>query len=123
MEAAHDALSNAVQTGAITWSVNVQAQRFLRWADQPYVRIPQIAHALGISERSLRRSRWQWFQVSPVRVVRILRWWRFLSLLASGPAADAAAVAGYADQAHAWREVRTLTGYTVGELARLHLAE
>lgn len=123
VEAAHDALRNAVQTGAITWSVDVQAQRFLRWADQPYARIPQIAHALGMSERSLRRACWQWFQVSPVRVVRILRWWRFLSLLASGPAAEAAAVAGYADQAHAWREVRALTGYTVGELARLHLAE
>ncbi|MFF0991354.1 helix-turn-helix domain-containing protein [Kocuria nitroreducens] len=123
VEAAHDGLRNAVETGALRWSVDGQAQRFLRWADQPCARIPQIAHALGMSERSLRRSCWQWFQANPVRVVRILRWWRFLSLLVSGPAAEAAAVAGYADQAHAWREVRALTGYRVGELARLHLAE
>jgi AraC-like DNA-binding protein len=70
---------------------------------------------LGISERSLRRRCHEAFGYGPKTLDRILRFQRFLRLVAAGeePGLSAlAAAAGYADQAHLTREVRRLSGLT-----------
>jgi AraC-like DNA-binding protein len=66
----------------------------------------------GWSERTLRRRCNEAFGYGPKTLERILRFQRFLALLSGRPAslADLAIEAGYADQAHLAREVRTLSG-------------
>jgi AraC-like DNA-binding protein len=82
-----------------------------------------LAHAVGLSERQLRRRFEAAVGYGPATLVRILRFQRFLRLAnpptlpdasADAPPAPSlarlAADAGYADQAHLAREVRRLAG-------------
>lgn len=75
------------------------------------------AEALGWTERRLHRASLRWFGYGPKVLARIVRLQRALALARAGlPFARVAAEAGYADQPHLAREVRALTGTTLGEL-------
>lgn len=76
--------------------------------------LPELASAVGLSERQLRRRVEDAVGYSPRTLARVLRFRRFLGAArASGPGrhlAQLAAQAGYADQAHLTRESRELGG-------------
>ncbi|HEY5821873.1 MAG TPA: helix-turn-helix domain-containing protein [Propionibacteriaceae bacterium] len=75
------------------------------------------ADRVGLSERQLRRRSYAAFGYGPKTLGRILRLGRALDLARAGTAyASCAAQAGYADQAHLARDVRALTGTTLGDL-------
>jgi AraC-like DNA-binding protein len=77
------------------------------------------ADRLGWTERSLHRRCLAAFGYGPAVLRRVLRFRRAVALLQDGvPIAQAAAVAGYADQPHLSREVRALAGAAPGQLAR-----
>ena len=80
--------------------------------------VAEIADTVGIGERQLHRRSLAAFGYGPKVLGRILRLQRALALARGGaPLAAAAADAGYADQAHLSREVRTLGGASLRELA------
>lgn len=73
--------------------------------------VASIADALGLSDRQLHRRCLAAFGYGPKALARILRMERALSLARDEvPLAEVAAIAGYADQPHLAREVRTLAG-------------
>jgi AraC-like DNA-binding protein len=76
-----------------------------------------IAESVGLSERQLHRRCLAAFGYGPKTLGRILRMNRAVELARGGRRfAAVAAAAGYADQAHLARDVRALTGVTLGEL-------
>jgi AraC-like DNA-binding protein len=79
--------------------------------------VAEVADAVGLSERQLHRRCLDAFGYGPKTLARVLRMRRALALAAGGvPAAEVAAVAGYADQAHLSREVRALAGVPLTRL-------
>ncbi|MGV9277796.1 helix-turn-helix domain-containing protein [Streptomyces griseosporeus] len=75
------------------------------------------ADELGLGARQLHRRALAAFGYGPKTLARVLRLQRALVLARAGvPYADTAARAGYADQAHLARDVRQLTGRTLGVL-------
>lgn len=75
------------------------------------------ADELGITTRQLRRVLTSSVGLAPKPYQRVLRFQRFLATAERGQGlAAAAADAGYADQAHLTRDVRTLTGVTPRQL-------
>jgi AraC-like DNA-binding protein len=79
--------------------------------------VRQIAADHGLSERSLRRTGDRLFGYGLKTLMGIHRFQHALRLARSGTAlSEAAATAGYFDQAHLSREVRRLTGATPGAL-------
>ncbi|WP_243710893.1 helix-turn-helix domain-containing protein [Actinomadura sp. KC216] len=79
--------------------------------------VRDVADALGISERQLRRRSLAAFGYGPKTLQRVLRFQRALVLARAGePLAGAAFAAGYADQAHLAHEVRDLAGEPVRNL-------
>ncbi|WP_461036314.1 helix-turn-helix domain-containing protein [Streptomyces mayteni] len=79
--------------------------------------VAETAGELGLSERQLRRRGLAAFGYGPKTLARVLRLQRALGLTDAGtPPATAAALAGYADQAHLAREVRELTGVPLTRL-------
>lgn len=79
--------------------------------------VAAVADELGLGARRLHRRSLAAFGYGPKTLARILRLRRALRLARSGvPYADTAARAGYADQAHLARDVRELTGLTLGGL-------
>lgn len=103
---------------------------------RPETRVAELARAVGLSERQLRRRFLDAVGYGPKTLGRVLRFQRFLALAAAGRdethgrgaspstagvrgAVDLARLAldaGYADQAHLTREARRLSGRTPGEL-------
>jgi AraC-like DNA-binding protein len=81
-------------------------------------RIGELSRDLNISERQLRRKFDEAVGYGPKTLGRVLRFRHFLSLVEDGrmPIAQAAAEAGYADQAHLTRECRDLSGLPPAEL-------
>ncbi|WP_171167069.1 helix-turn-helix transcriptional regulator [Streptomyces sp. I05A-00742] len=80
-----------------------------------------LADRLGLSERQVHRRALRAFGYGPKTLARVLRANRALELARAGVRfADVAVACGYADQAHLAREVRGLTGVTLGELVRGH---
>lgn len=79
--------------------------------------VVSLAADLGLSTRQLHRRSLDALGYGPKTFARILRLNRALELRRAGqPAAEAAMVAGYADQAHLAREVRALSGVTLTTL-------
>jgi AraC-like DNA-binding protein len=74
------------------------------------------ADELGLGARQLHRRALDAFGYGPKTLARILRFRRALRLAAEVPFAEAAARAGFADQAHLAREVKELAGVPLGEL-------
>lgn len=79
--------------------------------------VRDVADALGMGERQLRRRSAAAFGYGPKTLQRVLRFQRALGLArAGGPLAEVAYAAGYADQAHFAHEVRALAGEPVRNL-------
>ncbi|WP_030620831.1 helix-turn-helix domain-containing protein [Streptomyces sclerotialus] len=77
--------------------------------------VGELAEAVGVGERQLRRRCLAAFGYGPKTLGRVLRLVRALDLARSGmPYAQVAAAAGYADQAHLAREVKALAGAPLG---------
>jgi AraC-like DNA-binding protein len=81
-------------------------------------RIGALSRELNVSERHLRRRFEQAIGYGPKTFGRVLRFRAFLSLVEDHgyPLGQAAAEAGYADQAHVTRECKDLSGLTPTEL-------
>jgi AraC-like DNA-binding protein len=76
-----------------------------------------VADEVGLSSRQLQRRALDAFGYGPKVLARVLRLQRALTGARTGiPFAQVAATTGYADQAHLAREVRVLTGTTLGRL-------
>jgi AraC-like DNA-binding protein len=79
--------------------------------------VAETADELGITDRHLRRVMLDTTGLAPKVYQRVRRLQRFLTVSRQEPGlAIAAAEAGYADQAHLTRDVRTLTGLTPARL-------
>jgi len=79
--------------------------------------VAEVAAATGLGERQLRRRCEAAFGYGPKTLARVLRLRRALALARTGtPFAQVAVDAGYADQPHLAREVRSLAGLPLGEL-------
>ncbi|GAA4626177.1 helix-turn-helix transcriptional regulator [Cellulomonas oligotrophica] len=77
-----------------------------------------MAERLGVTSRTLHRRSLTAYGYGPRTLTRVLRLQRVLPLLDAGaPLADVAHRAGYADQPHLSREVRSLTGRSPAVLA------
>ncbi|MFI0235291.1 helix-turn-helix domain-containing protein [Streptomyces sp. NPDC016845] len=75
------------------------------------------AEAAGLNTRRLHRRSLDAFGYGPKTLARVLRLQRALALARAGvPFAETAARAGYTDQAHLARDVKDLTGRTLGSL-------
>jgi AraC-like DNA-binding protein len=82
------------------------------------------AEQLGITIRQLRRILISNVGLAPKPYQRVVRFQRFLAAAECGQGlAAAAAVAGYADQAHLTREVRALTAATPAQLLKERLGD
>ncbi|MFD4639443.1 DUF6597 domain-containing transcriptional factor [Lentzea sp. NPDC058436] len=81
--------------------------------------VESAAWEIGLSSRQLRRRCLDAFGYPPKVLQRVLRFDSALKLAWAGkPFASVAFEAGYADQAHLAREVRTLAGVPLGQLIR-----
>jgi AraC-like DNA-binding protein len=79
--------------------------------------VAETAAAAGLGTRLLHRRALAAFGYGPKTLARVLRLRRALALARAGvPFAGTAALAGYTDQAHLSRDVRALTGTTLGRL-------
>lgn len=79
------------------------------------ISVSQLAEAVGVSERTLRRGMTDAVGLSPKVLARILRFQHTVSRLRSPEPPDLCCVAlecGYADQAHMGREFQQLAGLT-----------
>ncbi|MEU5844080.1 AraC family transcriptional regulator [Rhodococcus sp. NPDC047139] len=83
--------------------------------------VSQLASALGWSDRTLRRRSIRAYGYGPKMLSRVLRFRRAVARARAGEAfARVAADCGYSDQAHLAREVRMLTGTSLGALVQGH---
>lgn len=81
--------------------------------------VADAATAAGWSERTLRRRAHQAFGYGPKTLSRVLRFRRAVERARAGEdPARVAAECGYSDQSHLAREVRALSGSTLGDLVR-----
>jgi AraC-like DNA-binding protein len=88
-----------------------------RLARAPGSALPEVADAVGLGERQLRRRFTEAVGYGPKTFARVARFRRALALLGRGAAPAAVAYdAGYADQAHLTRELRSLAGRTPAAL-------
>jgi AraC-like DNA-binding protein len=83
----------------------------------PGARVPDVAAAVGLSERTLRRQVRDAVGLGPKALHRVLRFQAFLArldhvLAGRETLAAAAARVGYVDQAHLGHECRRLSGST-----------
>lgn len=82
--------------------------------------VRETAELHDLSERSLRRLSNRLFGYGHKTLMQIHRFQHALHLARAGlPMRDAAATAGYADQAHFIRETKRLTGQTPSQLTRI----
>lgn len=110
--------------GALAWTVDPARETLLRQLDTPGLQVSQVASALHLSERTLRRRSIEWFSATPVALRVVLRNWRYLRAVNAGQTATAAANAvGFADAAHASRELKRFTGPGAAAWTHLRLAE
>ncbi|WP_432073779.1 helix-turn-helix domain-containing protein [Streptomyces wuyuanensis] len=82
--------------------------------------VASTAAAVGLGARQLHRRSLDAFGYGPKTLARVLRLQRALAFVRDGvPYAGAALAAGCSDQAHLAREMRDLTGLTLGRYAEL----
>ena len=123
-----DAAGSAIATALGRWLAVAEApdravRAAVRLLDAPGASVAAVAHAVGYSERELRRRFRESVGYGPKTLQRVLRFQRVLSRLRpqaepTDSLAGLAAAAGYSDQAHMTRETRELSGLTPVELAR-----
>lgn len=102
-------------TETAPWSLPVVRHITARLADGAAV--TAVAAEVGWSARTLQRQCAAVYGYGPAMLRRVLRFRRATRLLGDGRSvADVAAFAGYADQPHLHREVRTLAGVGIAQL-------
>ncbi|WP_083162568.1 helix-turn-helix domain-containing protein [Mycobacterium aquaticum] len=112
---AHTLVAASSHAETAPWSLPVLHWITRRLADGATV--AETARATGWSNRSLQRHCSAVYGYGPAQLRRILRFRRAVRLLQSGLApAVVAAQAGYADQPHLHREVRSLAGVPLRQL-------
>ena len=124
LETAHADPAGALdQIAAVLWHwaepdlVNLRLAASLDRAARAGLGVRAIAQQHGLSERSLRRLSDRVFGYGPKTLSSIHRLQHALRLARSSTSlGEAAAVAGYADQAHLSQEARRLTGTTLRAL-------
>lgn len=108
--------------GATPDPAMIRAAALLR---DPAARTENVARDVGLSARQFRRRCDAAAGYGPKTLQRVLRFQRFVRMVDApdGPPdlAAAAALAGYADQAHLTRECADLSGLTPAALARARL--
>lgn len=119
---AEDRLADAIAEGAVGWREDPLVAAFLSAAATD-TRIADAASAAFVSERTLRRRVLAVLGVGPVQARRVLRLHRFHHSLRRLPVSEAASSAGYADQSHAARDLRSLVGMPLRAFAALHVSE
>ncbi|MGA5463101.1 DUF6597 domain-containing transcriptional factor [Mycobacterium sp. NPDC050041] len=103
-------------TETAPWPLPVLRHVTARLADGAAV--TEVAAEVGWSARTLQRHCGAVYGYGPVVLRRVLRFRRAVRLLGDGlAAAEVATRVGYADQPHLHREVRTLAGVAVAQLA------
>ncbi len=118
-----DRLDDALVHGAITWTEDPLLAASLHRLGSRSAAVADVAGALFVSERTLRRRTHHALGVGPVHVRRVLRLHRLVREIRGYPLAAAVQEAGYADHSHAARDVRSLAGMTLRQLVRLRMAE
>lgn len=79
--------------------------------------VAEVAGSAGWSVRRLHRHALRAYGYGPKTLARVLRFRRAVGLARTGrPFADVAAECGFSDQAHLAREIRALSGTTLGAL-------
>jgi len=79
--------------------------------------VHSVADEIGWSARNLQRQCAAVYGYGPATLRRILRFRKAVRLLGAGiPAAETAALAGYADQSHLSRQMRELSGISATQL-------
>lgn len=116
-------LAEALTTGAIAWTRDRLVSDYVEAAAAADLEVSDAARAAFVSERTLRRRLVDAIGVGPTTVRRVLRLHRLAQRLQGHSISKSASLAGYADQSHAARDVRKLTGMSVGRLARYRLAD
>ncbi|UYK85089.1 helix-turn-helix domain-containing protein [Xanthomonas sacchari] len=100
---------------------SAMAWLFAQLAGDAPPRLDSLTHALGVSERTLRRRSHDAFGYGAKTLERILRLQRFLGLVRQHPSLTAAALeAGYGDAPHLVRDSRQLTGLRPRDLVQRH---
>jgi AraC-like DNA-binding protein len=113
------ALAKRLATAGRADSLVLAASRRLGF---PGSRVTELADALGISDRQLRRRFHDAVGYGPKTLDRVLRFQRFVARIREADSGDQdlariAADLGYADQAHLSRDCLRLSGMTPTELA------
>ncbi|WP_374203246.1 helix-turn-helix domain-containing protein [Streptomyces sp. ST2-7A] len=99
--------------------VDPRLRAVARAAARPGLGVAELAERLGLGERRLHRHCLAAFGYGPRTLHRVLRMRRALVMIDAGRTfAEAAHLAGYADQPHLSREIRTLAGVPLRELRR-----
>jgi AraC-like DNA-binding protein len=108
------ALRPRLAASALDLRVLEAARRLVR---APATPVPELAAAVELGERHLRRRFAAAVGYGPKTFARVARFRAALALVRMGvPLASAALAAGYADQAHMTREIGALAGRTPSEL-------
>ena len=115
-------LADAVSAGAISWEEDALVTTFLE-ATATGASVADAAAAAFVSERTLRRRMMAVLGVGPVHVRKVARLHRFRRSMQRHAVSVAATCAGYADQSHAARDVRSLLGMSLREFAGLRVSE
>jgi AraC-like DNA-binding protein len=108
------ALRPRLAASALDLRVLEAARRLVR---APATPVPELAAAVELGERHLRRRFAAAVGYGPKTFARVARFRAALALVRMGvPLASAALAAGYADQAHMTREIGALAGRTPSDL-------
>ncbi|MCM6776326.1 helix-turn-helix domain-containing protein [Nocardia sp. CDC159] len=106
----------ARRVAADTDPVDARLRRIVRRLSEG-ASVAETADEVGLGARRLHRMSLAAFGYGPKMLARVLRMQRALALARDGiPFAETAVRAGYADQAHLAREVRSLAGRPLGRL-------
>jgi AraC-like DNA-binding protein len=118
LDGARDRDAVAARLRAVTapTAIDRRLPRAIAGLAAPDTRVAAVARALDLSERQLERLLLHHVGLGPKRLARIARLHTALAIARRGELADAAATAGYADQAHMARDIRALTGTTASAL-------
>jgi AraC-like DNA-binding protein len=124
-----DRLLHATDARAAVHAFAEELERRLRGVEQPPPAVREAVRLLDggesvaraaertfVSERALQRRFAQDVGYGPKTLQRILRFQRFLHACSNVTLARAAQLSGYADQAHASREARRLSGLSPAQL-------
>lgn len=118
-----DVLADALATGALTWTIDRLVADYVRLAGGSPPDVGGAARATFVSERTLRRRLTGAIGVGPSAIRRILRLHRLARWVQGYSIPDAVSLAGFADQSHAYRDVRKLTGMPLRQFARHSVAD